>query len=72
MGPIKVVALPAPPARAGSQWWRAPFWVLALLTGAKSFADNPILGSQRLNASGLHVWRLKLAHALARSRRARR
>ena len=71
MGPIKVVAQPAPPARAGFQWWRTPFWILALLTGAKSFADNPILGSQRLNASGLHVLRLKLAHALARSRRAR-
>jgi hypothetical protein len=42
-----------------------------VLTGAKSFADNPILGSRRLNAAGLHVWRLKTAHALARSRRAR-
>lgn len=53
------------------RWWRAPMWLLALLTGAKSFADNPILGSRRLNRAGLHVWRLRAAHALARLRRAR-
>ena len=53
------------------RWWRAPFWALALLTGAKSFADNPILGSQRLNRAGLHAWRLKAAHTLTRRRRAR-
>ena len=52
-------------------WWRAPFWLLALGTGAKSFADNPILGSEGLNRRGLHVRRLKLAHALAWSRRRR-
>ena len=28
------------------RWWRAQFWLVALLTGAKSFADNPILGSR--------------------------
>lgn len=53
------------------RWWRAPLWALALLSGAKSFADNPILGSRRLNRAGLHVWRLKTAHALTRRRRAR-
>lgn len=53
------------------KWWRAPFWLLQLATGAKSFADNPILGSPRLNRLGLHVWRLRAAHAFARSRRAR-
>ena len=53
------------------RWWRAPFWLLALLTGAKSFADNPILGSARLNRAGLHLKRKQLAHALAQSRRAR-
>lgn len=53
------------------RWWRAPFWLLALFTGAKSFADNPILASRRLNRAGLHVSRLRLAHALARRRRAR-
>lgn len=53
------------------RWWRAPIWLLALATGAKSFADNPILGSTRLNRAGLHVWRFRAAHALARRRRAR-
>ena len=52
-------------------WWRAPIWLLALATGAKSFADNPILGSKRLNRRGLHVARLKLAHGLAAARRRR-
>lgn len=52
------------------RWWRAPFWLLALFTGAKSFIDNPILGSRRLNRVGLHVARLRAAHGLARRRRA--
>ena len=55
----------------GLKWWRAPFWLLALATGAKSFADNPILGSERLNRWGLHVSRLKLAHRMAWDRRRR-
>jgi len=42
-----------------------------LATGAKSFVDNPILGSPALNRKGLHVARLKLAHRLAWSRRRR-
>jgi hypothetical protein len=53
------------------RWWRAPIWILALATGAKSFADNPILGSRRLNRFGLHVTRKRLAHWLADRRRAR-
>lgn len=53
------------------RWWRAPLWLLALATGAKSFADNPILGSEALNRGGLHVARLKLAHRLAWWRRRR-
>jgi len=68
----------APPAEGrtrytlrAASWWRTPFWFLALFTGAKSFADNPILGSRALNSKGLHVWRLKLAHALTDWRRAR-
>jgi hypothetical protein len=56
---------------AWTRWWRAPLWLVALVTGAKSFADNPILGSPALNRAGLHVWRLKSAHALTRLRRAR-
>src|SRR5206468_901256 len=53
------------------RWWRAPLWLLALGTGAKSFADNPILGSEALNRRGLHVARLRLAHSMASWRRKR-
>ena len=58
-------------ARSLLRWWRAPLWLLALATGAKSFADNPILGSEALNRRGLHVARLKLAHRVAWLRRQR-
>jgi hypothetical protein len=44
---------------------------VALGTGAKSFVDNPILGSERLNRRGLHVARLKAAHWMADFRRRR-
>ena len=53
------------------RWWRAPVWLLALATGAKSFIDNPILGSERLNRRGLHAVRFSLAHRLAWWRRGR-
>jgi hypothetical protein len=53
------------------KWWRAPLWLLAIGTGAKSFVDNPILGSERLNRRGLHVARLRLAHRIAWARRRR-
>jgi hypothetical protein len=53
------------------RWWRAPLWLFALLTGAKSFVDNPILGSKWLNRAGLHAWRLTAAHRLAWWRRKR-
>ena len=46
-----------------------PVWTIQLLTGAKSFADNPIIGSSALNRRGLHVRRLLLAHRLAAIRR---
>lgn len=49
----------------------APLWLAQLGTGAKSFSDNPILGSTALNARGLHTGRVRLAHALAARRRAR-
>lgn len=41
------------------------------MTGAKSFIDNPVLGSRRLNAFGLHRGRVRLADALCRFRRRR-
>jgi hypothetical protein len=46
-----------------------PVWAIQLLTGAKSFADNPIIGSEALNRRGLHVGRLLIAHRLAAMRR---
>jgi hypothetical protein len=49
----------------------SPVWLGQLLTGAKSFNDNPILGSRRLNERGLHVGRVRLAHAVAAARRRR-
>lgn len=49
----------------------APYWLGQLFTGAKSFIDNPILGSSRLNRWGLHVARVKAAHRMTERRRAR-
>jgi hypothetical protein len=46
-----------------------PIWAIQLLTGAKSFADNPIIGNAALNRRGLHTWRLLAAHRLAAQRR---
>jgi hypothetical protein len=51
------------------RWWLFPIWLVALFTGAKSFVDNPILGSRRLNRLGLHAWRVRLAHDMAHLRR---
>ena len=48
-----------------------PVWTLELFTGAKSFLDNPIIGSETLNRRGLHVRRLGIAHGLAEMRRRR-
>ncbi len=48
-----------------------PFWALQLFTGAKSFVDNPIIGSRRFNQWGLHSLRVRLAHKMAAQRRAR-
>ena len=46
-----------------------PWWAAELLTGAKSFLDNPLIGSPKLNAKGLHAWRVAKAHAMADKRR---
>jgi hypothetical protein len=53
------------------RWILAPYHAAALLTGAKSFRDNPILGSRLLNEKGLHVARMRLAHRMAQARRDR-
>ncbi len=46
-----------------------PIWVLQLGTSAKSFLDNPLIGSRRLNRIGLHLARVRCAAALCRFRR---
>ena len=57
-------------ARSGT-WLLAPVHVAALATGAKSFRDNPVIGSTRLNRRGLHVARMVVAARMAAWRRAR-
>ena len=52
-------------------WLLAPWHVAALATGAKSFRDNPVIGSPALNRAGLHVARVRLAHRMAEWRRQR-
>jgi hypothetical protein len=52
-------------------WLLAPVHAAALLSAAKSFRDNPILGNAALNRAGLHVLRVRLAAAMAASRRRR-
>jgi hypothetical protein len=52
-------------------WLMAPIHFAALATGAKSFRDNPIIGSPTLNRAGLHVARMRLAYRMAERRRER-
>ena len=48
---------------------KAPLWSLSVLTGAKFFTGNPIIGGERLNRLGLHGARMLTAARLARHRR---
>lgn len=43
---------------------KGPLWTLAMFTGAKSFQDNPVIGSTLLNRMGLHVIRMTTSHAV--------
>jgi Phytanoyl-CoA dioxygenase (PhyH) len=52
-------------------WLLGPWHAAALATGAKSFRDNPLIGSPTLNRAGLHVARVRLAHRMAEWRRGR-
>ena len=47
---------------------RYPLYAVQVFTGAKSFRDNPILGSTVLNRLGLHVFRLVAAAGIAKFR----
>jgi len=51
------------------RWLALPWWLAQLATGAKSFLDNPLIGSKRLNRWGLHEMRVRIAHGLAWRRR---
>jgi hypothetical protein len=46
-----------------------PWWALQLATDAKSFRDNPLIGSPKLNRDGLHARRVRLAARMAAARR---
>jgi hypothetical protein len=52
-------------------WASYPLHLTAVLSGAKSFRDNPVLGSPALNARGLHAWRATTAERMADARRRR-
>ena len=62
--------LPGLRRAAAAPFWAA-FWAAQLLTGAKSFMDNPLIGSRALNERGLHTGRIALAHRMAARRRKR-
>ncbi|MCJ8052084.1 phytanoyl-CoA dioxygenase family protein [Shinella curvata] len=47
----------------------SPIYALQLASGAKSFADNPVIGSKWLNKKGLHEKRVSLAMRMAAWRR---
>ena len=47
----------------------SPFYALQLASGAKSFADNPVIGSKTLNRMGLHAKRVSIAMDMANWRR---
>ena len=48
-----------------------PWWIAQIATKAKSFRDNPVIGSPTLNRWGLHVARRCAAAQLAERRRSR-
>jgi hypothetical protein len=49
----------------------APLWTAQLLSGAKSFERNRVIGSRLFNQWGLHAGRVALAHRMAEARRRR-
>lgn len=48
---------------------KTPLYAFSILTGAKSFVGNPVLGSRRLNQIGLHAARVRTAARLGQFRR---
>jgi hypothetical protein len=52
-----------------SRWLLLPVHAMAVFTSAKSFRDNPVIGSAALNRGGLHVMRRRIAYRLGNIRR---
>jgi hypothetical protein len=50
---------------------KVPLYAFSILTGAKSFVGNPVIGSRRLNQLGLHAARVRTAARLGSARRCR-
>lgn len=46
-----------------------PFYLFDLIGSGKSFSQNPVIGNDRLNAWGLHKWRVQAADVMAGYRR---
>jgi hypothetical protein len=51
-----------------SQLLLLPLWLLQIFSTVKSFRDSPVIGNLTLNRLGLHVFRVRLAHAVMRLR----
>ena len=58
-------------AARGAKWALMPLYFGQLFTAAKSFESNPLIGSARLNALGLHKTRVAVAYKRAQVRRAK-
>ncbi|WP_158601879.1 phytanoyl-CoA dioxygenase family protein [Pararobbsia silviterrae] len=52
------------------QWPMLVLYAAAIFSQSKSFRDNPVIGSTRLNTMGLHLFRRRLAARMGARRRA--
>lgn len=51
--------------------FKYPLYVFDVIGSGKSFSQNPVIGNDRLNAWGLHKWRVQAAARMADYRRGR-
>lgn len=54
-----------------AKWAKVPVGLLQIATHAKSFQNNPVIGSRHLNQMGLHRTRCRLAMQMAKWRRSK-
>ena len=57
-----------------TRWYRyllMPVYAATVASGAKSFRDNPVIGSASLNRRGLHLARRHIAERMGLRRRAK-